>query len=89
MTYTLFKLPKLITCGFKNEEREVYKASNVAVQDSSKPRIFLKKGRERKVIKKVYKNRGRGGVTQLLTDKNKTTIFQRQTNTYPITKNLF
>ena len=44
--------PELITRGFKNEGR---KLTNVAVLDSSIPRIFVRKGKERKVIKKRIK----------------------------------
>ncbi len=48
--------------GSKTREKEVNKALNVAVQDSSKLRIFVGKGRQRKIIKiKVNKNRGGKG----------------------------
>ena len=47
-----FNYPELVTHRLKNEGREVNKALNVAIQDSSKPRIFIRKRRERKLIKK-------------------------------------
>ena len=54
--------------GTKNEAREVYKASNVADQDSSKQSSFLGKDRERKIVKtRCIETKEREGVTQLLT----------------------
>ena len=40
--------PEVIIYGFKNEGREVNKALNVAIQESSKMRIFIGKGKEEK-----------------------------------------
>ena len=41
-----------VTRGYKNKGREVNEATNIAVQDSNKPRIFVGWERERKVKKK-------------------------------------
>ena len=66
-----------ITRAYKSKGREVNKASKVADQDNKKPSSFVGKERKRK---EVYRNKGRGWITQHWYTKTTITICISETN---------
>ena len=88
MIDTFSNYPEFVTCGYKNKGREVKKAMNVAVQDSSKPGIFVGKGREKKVIKTGIRT-VEAGSNSIINKKKTNYISKTNKHFYPITKNLF
>ena len=88
--YCCSKLLRSYHLEVQNEGKGDNKALNFADQDNSKSSRFVGKERERNVVKIALEKKKKKMIIQLLTYKKMmTTIFQKLTNIYPTTKNLF